>query len=79
MVGGVLGAVLGKVALHYLAMIPVKAEGLIKMDTFVIHEENSIYALGIGFALFVGVVASLIPAVRGSRVEPVEVLRGQIG
>lgn len=79
MIGGLAGAVLGKIALHYLAMIPVKAEGLIKMDTFVIHEENSIYALGIGFALFVGIVASLIPAIRGSRVEPVEVLRGQIG
>jgi lipoprotein-releasing system permease protein len=79
MVGGLVGALLGKVSLHYLAMIPVKAEGLIKMDTFVIHEERGIYALGIGFALFVGVVASLIPALRGSRVEPVEVLRGQIG
>jgi lipoprotein-releasing system permease protein len=79
MVGGLVGALLGKVSLHYLAMIPVKAEGLIKMDTFVIHEESGIYALGIGFALFVGVVASLIPALRGSRVEPVEVLRGQIG
>ena len=31
------------------------------------------------FALIVGVVASLIPAVRGSKVEPVDVLRGQIG
>jgi ABC-type lipoprotein release transport system permease subunit len=71
--------VLGKVALHYLAMLPVKAEGLVKSDTFLVHETPSAYAWGIVFALLVGVVASLIPAFRGSRVEPVEVLRGQLG
>jgi ABC-type lipoprotein release transport system permease subunit len=30
-------------------------------------------------ALCVGLTASLIPALRGSRVEPVDVLRGQLG
>ena len=79
LLGGALGDALGKVALHFLAKLPVKAEGLVKMDTFLIHEENSIYVLGVVFALLVGIVASLIPAIRGSRVEPVEVLRGQVG
>ena len=79
LVGGALGDGLGKVALHYLAMLPVKAEGLVKSDTFLVHETPSIYAWGIVFALLVGIVASFIPAFRGSRVEPVEVLRGQIG
>jgi len=79
LVGGVVGDVLGKVALHFLALVPVKAEGLVKADTFLIHEEAAIYVTGVVFALVVGVTASLIPAIRGSRVEPVEVLRGQIG
>jgi ABC-type lipoprotein release transport system permease subunit len=57
----------------------VKAEGLVKSDTFLCHESPSFYVWGVVFALVVGVVASLIPAFRGSRVEPVEVLRGQIG
>jgi lipoprotein-releasing system permease protein len=78
-VGGALGDLLGKVALHFIAQLPVKAEGLVKADTFLVHEEGAIYVSGVVFALLVGVVASLIPAIRGSRVEPVEVLRGQIG
>jgi lipoprotein-releasing system permease protein len=77
--GGLLGDALGKVALHFIAQLPVKAEGLVKADTFLVHEETAIYVWGALFALVVGVVASLIPAFRGSRVEPVEVLRGQIG
>ncbi len=79
MVGGVLGDVLGKVSLYYLGKLPVKAEGLIKSDTFLVHESPEYYVWGILFALLVGTVASFIPAYRGSRVEPVEVLRGQIG
>jgi lipoprotein-releasing system permease protein len=79
LVGGLMGDALGKVALHFIAQLPVKAEGLVKADTFLVHEETAIYVWGALFALLVGVVASLIPAFRGSRVEPVEVLRGQIG
>jgi lipoprotein-releasing system permease protein len=79
LIGGLLGDALGKIALHFIAQLPVKAEGLVKADTFLVHEETAIYVWGAVFALLVGVVASLIPAFRGSRVEPVEVLRGQIG
>jgi lipoprotein-releasing system permease protein len=79
LIGGVMGDVLGKVAIHYLGMLPVKAEGLVKTDTFLVLEDPAFYVWGILFALVVGVTASLIPAYRGSRVEPVEVLRGQIG
>jgi lipoprotein-releasing system permease protein len=78
-VGGVLGDVLGKISIHYLRMLPLKAEGLVKSDTFLVHENPAFYVWGILFALLVGIVASFIPAYRGSRVEPVEVLRGQIG
>lgn len=79
LVGGVVGDVLGKIAIHYLAKLPVKAEGLVKTDTFLVLENPAFYVWGIVFALLVGVTASLIPALRGARVEPVEVLRGQIG
>ena len=57
----------------------MKAEGLVKTDTFLVLENPTFYVWRILFALLVGVTASLIPALRASRVEPVEVLRGQIG
>jgi lipoprotein-releasing system permease protein len=78
-IGGALGDLLGKIALTQLAKLPVKMEGLVKSDTFLIHEDPKFYVYGVAFALIVGVIASLLPAIRGSRVEPVDVLRGQIG
>lgn len=79
LVGGLLGDGLGKVALVQLGKLKVHTEGLVKSDTFLVWEDPKFYVLGIVFALVVGVIASLIPAWRGSRVEPVDVLRGQVG
>jgi lipoprotein-releasing system permease protein len=78
-VGGLLGDGLGKVALIEMAKLKVHTEGLVKSDTFLVWEDPVFYAWGLVFALVVGVIASLIPAWRGSKVEPVDVLRGQIG
>jgi lipoprotein-releasing system permease protein len=78
-VGGVVGDLLGKLAIVQLSTLKVRSEGLVKSDTFLVHEDPRFYAYGILFALVVGVVASLIPALRGAKVEPVDVLRGQIG
>jgi lipoprotein-releasing system permease protein len=78
-VGGILGDGLGKLAITQLSKLKVHSEGLVKSDTFLIWEDPKFYVYGIVFALVVGVIASLIPAWRGSKVEPVDVLRGQIG
>src|SRR4029077_16175242 len=45
--GGALGDALGKVAVHYLGKLPIKAEGLVKSDTFLCHESPSFYVWGI--------------------------------
>jgi len=79
LVGGLIGDGLGKLALVQLAKLKVHTEGLVKSDTFLVYEDPKFYVWGILFALVVGVIASLIPAWRGSKVEPVDVLRGQIG
>lgn len=79
LVGGIIGDGLGKVALRLLSGLKVHTEGLVKSDTFLIYEDTAYYAYGLIFALVVGVVASVIPAWRGSKVEPVDVLRGQVG
>jgi ABC-type lipoprotein release transport system permease subunit len=43
-----------------------------------VSDDPKMYLYGLGFALGVGLVASLLPALRGARVEPVDVLRGMV-
>lgn len=77
--GAVLGDVLGWRLVEFLSRVRIHTEGLIKSTTFLVYKSRTIYGHGILFALFVGLAASLLPALRASRVEPVDVLRGQIG
>jgi lipoprotein-releasing system permease protein len=79
LVGAIVGDLAGWRLLHFLGALKVKTEGLVKSDHFLIHEDPWFYVYGVVFAVAVGVVASLIPALRGARVEPVDVLRGQAG
>ena len=78
-----IGAVIGSVAGHYLVVflgtLKIHQEGLVKSETFLVYEDPVFYFYGVGFALFVGIIASLIPALRAARVESVDVLRGKIG
>ncbi len=79
----ILGAALGDLCGHYLlrmlSQLRTPLEGLVKSETFLVYDDPKFYFYGAFFALGVGLVASFIPAWRGSRVEPVDVLRGQIG
>lgn len=83
MIIALVGAAIGEIGGHYLigflGTLKTKQEGLVKSETFLVYEDPKFYVYGFVFALVVGVVASLIPAWRGSKVEPVDVLRGQIG
>lgn len=78
-VGGVLGDLVGHQVVTALGHLKTHQEGLVKSEYFLVYDDPKFYLYGLAFALAVGVLASLIPAVRGSRVEPVDVLRGQLG
>jgi lipoprotein-releasing system permease protein len=77
--GGAVGDVLGHYLIIALSHLKTHQEGLVKSEYFLVYDDPRVYVYGVAFALLVGVVASLIPAVRGSKVEPVDVLRGQVG
>jgi lipoprotein-releasing system permease protein len=79
MCGGALGDLLGHYLIVALSHLKTHQEGLVKSEYFLVYDDPRVYGYGVAFALLVGVVASLIPAVRGSKVEPVDVLRGQVG
>jgi lipoprotein-releasing system permease protein len=78
-VGGIIGDGLGKLAIEGLGRVRVTLEGTFRSDTIVVADHVLLYVAGLAFAFLVGIVASLFPAWRASRVEPVAVLRGQVG
>ena len=77
--GGAIGCVIGHYLLVALSHLKTHQEGLVKSEFFLVDDDPKVYVYGVCFAVMVGIVASLIPAIRGSKVEPVDVLRGQIG
>lgn len=79
LVGAAVGDVVGHYVLVALSKLKTRSEGLVKSETFLVFDDPRFYYYGVGFALLVGIAASLIPAWRASRVEPVDVLRGQLG
>jgi lipoprotein-releasing system permease protein len=79
MLGAAIGDLLGHWVIVLLGGLKTPQEGLVKSETFLVYDDPSFYVYGVVFALVVGLTASLIPALRGSRVEPVDVLRGQLG
>jgi lipoprotein-releasing system permease protein len=79
LLGGLCGGAIGFAFCRWLATVRVHLESFVKSDGFVLGDSPRVYALGIGFAVAIGLLASALPALRASRVEPVDVLRGQIG
>lgn len=79
MLGALIGDVAGWQLVEFLGTLKVKTEALVKTSTFLVYKDPMFYLYGTVFALLTGIAASLLPAVRASRVEPVDVLRGQVG
>ncbi len=76
-IGAILGSGAARVLLGFMrGLKSASGFGYTKPSTFAIYERPSVYILAFTFAIAVGLLASLIPAWRASRVEPVDVLRG---
>jgi lipoprotein-releasing system permease protein len=79
LIGAAVGDIVGHYVLVGLSHLKTHQEGLVKSETFLVYDDPRFYWYGAFFALGVGLLASVIPALRASRVEPVDVLRGQLG
>jgi lipoprotein-releasing system permease protein len=77
-IGAVVGALAGHFVLDVLRHTKVESgETFLHADTWIIHESPGQYLAAFAFALVVGLGSSLLPAWQASKVEPVDVLRGQ--
>ncbi|MCC6751607.1 MAG: ABC transporter permease [Deltaproteobacteria bacterium] len=78
LLGAALGDLVGWRLVEFLADLDLPMEGIVKSRKFLIAKNPMFYVYGAVFALLVGIAASILPAWRASRVEPVAVLRGEI-
>lgn len=76
-VGGLLGLVFGYIFTSIIDVIPFETASLPTVKTYPINYNPVFYIIGILFALFTTVIAGLFPAMKASRVDPVEIIRGK--
>jgi len=75
--GGVLGLLFGFVFSSIIDLIPFNTAALPTVKTFPINYNPMFYGIGITFALITTFIAGLFPALKASKVDPVEIIRGK--
>lgn len=76
-VGGVLGLTLGFVLSTIIDSIPFETASLPTIKTYPINYNPFYYIIGITFALLTSTIAGLFPALKASKIDPVEIIRGK--
>ena len=75
-IGGLLGLAHGFAASWVASKIEVKLAGLVTLDHLNINFDPMFYAAGFAFALVTTALAGYFPALKASRIDPVEIIRG---
>lgn len=75
--GGLFGLLFGYIFSSIIDVIPFETASLPTIKTYPINYDPLYYVIGITFALFTTTIAGLFPALKASKVDPVEIIRGK--
>lgn len=75
--GGIFGLIFGFIFTSIIDVIPFETAALPTVKTYPINFNILYYIIGIVFALFTTIIAGLFPALKASKVDPVEIIRGK--
>lgn len=75
-VGVLCGCVFGYYLTEFVGTLPIKQRGLIESETLTMNNVPGLYVIAGVAAMVVTVIASVLPAMRAGRMDPVETLRG---
>lgn len=77
LVGGVFGLIFGFAFSSIIDVIPFETASLPTIKTYPINYNPLFYVIGIVFALLTTIIAGLFPALKASKIDPVEIIRGK--
>jgi len=75
--GGVFGLLFGYTFSIIIDNIPFNTASLPTVSTYPINYNPLFYVIGITFALITTLIAGLFPAIKASKIDPVEIIRGK--
>jgi lipoprotein-releasing system permease protein len=75
--GGLFGLVFGFIFSSIIDVIPFETASLPTVKTYPINFNSIYYIISMIFALFTTTIAGLFPALKASKVDPVEIIRGK--
>lgn len=75
--GGLFGLLFGFIFTNIIDNIPFNTASLPTVTTYPINYNPLFYVIGISFALITTLIAGLFPAIKASKVDPVDIIRGK--
>ncbi|MFM2213003.1 MAG: hypothetical protein RL427_266 [Bacteroidota bacterium] len=75
--GGLFGLLFGYILSSIVDIIPFNTASLPTVKTYPINYNPMFYSIGISFALITTFIAGLFPALKASKIDPVEIIRGK--
>lgn len=76
-IGGILGLLLGFTVSWLISKSPFETEALPTIKTFPVNFQPVFYLIGSSFALITTFFAGYMPARKASKIDPVDIIRGQ--